>query len=103
MPESAEELGSWDVRRLRVTGRVQGVGFRWFVRQVARAHGVRGWVRNEPNGDVLTEFAGSAEAIQALEEAIARGPDGSRVDRVVTESPSVLDTRVLPAPFVVER
>ena len=65
-----------------VHGRVQGVGFRWFVRREARALGLSGWVRNEPGGSVRLEAEGPRDLLRELEAAIRRGPSGSRVDRV---------------------
>ncbi|MBY0488988.1 MAG: acylphosphatase [Gemmatimonadaceae bacterium] len=89
--------------RFRVAGRVQGVGFRWFVRERARALGVAGWVRNEPDGTVLLEVAGAADAVQALREAIAVGPSGAQVSAVHAETISVVDAGALPQPFAVHR
>ena len=63
----------------RVTGRVQGVGFRWFARQQARRWGVRGWVRNLPDGSVEIAAQGSADAIEGLLAAVRRGPPGAEV------------------------
>ena len=65
-----------------VHGRVQGVGFRWFVRREARALGLAGWVRNEPDGSVRLEAEGPRDLLDELEAAVRRGPSGSRVDRV---------------------
>jgi len=67
-----------------VHGRVQGVGFRWFVRREARALGLAGWVRNEPDGSVRLEAEGPRDLLDELEAAVRRGPSGSRVDRVDT-------------------
>lgn len=71
-------------RRYLVSGRVQGVGFRHFTTQAAAREGVRGWVRNTPEGSVEIEAAGSADALTRFEAAIRRGPIGSRIDRVHT-------------------
>lgn len=70
--------------RVVVRGRVQGVGFRWFVRDAADAHGVAGWVRNRRDGAVEAELHGADTAVQAVLDAIALGPAGSRVDDVRT-------------------
>ena len=69
------------VRRLyvRVGGRVQGVGFRYFTRREARRLGLAGYVRNRPDGDVEMEAEGPAGQVDALAEAVRRGPPGSRV------------------------
>jgi acylphosphatase len=65
-----------------VAGRVQGVGFRWFVRQQARRWGLRGWVRNRTDGSVEIAAAGPSEAIDGLLAAVRRGPDGAVVSEV---------------------
>jgi len=91
------------VRRVRVQGRVQGVGFRWFVREEARALGLAGWVRNEPNGDVLLEVGGAPELIDRLMHAIRRGPPASRVDRVDEETADAVASGELPTPFATHR
>lgn len=66
-----------------VQGRVQGVGFRWFVHREARELDLRGWVRNTEDGDVEVVAAGSAEDLSDLRESLRRGPRGSRVDRII--------------------
>ena len=70
------------VRHYIVKGRVQGVGFRWFVQREAYEIGLRGWVRNTVDGDVEVLAAGSEEQIRKLEAALARGSRGSRVDAI---------------------
>ena len=70
------------VRHYQVEGRVQGVGFRWFVHGEAARLGLRGWVRNTDSGHVEAVAAGTPEQIDALEDALKRGSRGSRVDRV---------------------
>ncbi len=74
-------------RRLRVvaTGRVQGVGFRWFVREKALALGVKGWVRNRRDGSVECLLAGDSEAVEELIERIGEGPPHGHVDFVDVE------------------
>jgi acylphosphatase len=63
-------------------GGVQGVGFRAFVRAEARRLGVRGWARNLDDGSVEILAAGDADALDALLEAVKRGPAWARVERV---------------------
>ena len=66
-----------------VTGRVQGVAFRNNTQRVAVDLGVKGWVRNLPNGDVEACFEGEEAAVQSLVEWCRRGPSAARVDRLV--------------------
>lgn len=66
----------------QVTGRVQGVGFRYFTRKTATRLGLTGWVRNEPDGSVELVAEGSREALEDLLEALEQGPPASRVDHV---------------------
>ena len=65
-----------------IQGRVQGVGFRWFVQREAYEIGLRGWVRNTADGNVEVLAAGSEEQIRKLHAALARGSRGSRVDGI---------------------
>lgn len=66
----------------RITGRVQGVGFRNFTRTRARRLGVTGWVRNERDGSVRLEAEGDREALDALVEAVQHGPRMAQVENV---------------------
>jgi acylphosphatase len=72
-------------RRALVSGRVQGVGFRFFAERAARTAGVRGWVRNLADGRVETLAEGEAVAVAEYLEKIRKGPMGGRVDRVDVE------------------
>ncbi|MFT4097731.1 MAG: acylphosphatase [Rhodoblastus sp.] len=72
--------------RVLVSGRVQGVGFRYFVAGEARALGVAGFVRNLRDGRVEFHAGGAPGAIDALIAACRRGPPGSRVDDVAIEA-----------------
>jgi acylphosphatase len=67
---------------LTIEGRVQGVGFRWFVRTSAQALDVAGTVRNRPDGSVEVEAEGPRAALDRLVEALRAGPPGARVTRV---------------------
>ena len=66
----------------RITGRVQGVGFRNFTRRRARGLDVTGWVRNESDGSVRLEAEGPADALESLVEAVHNGPRMARVEDV---------------------
>jgi acylphosphatase len=73
-------------RRYRITGRVQGVGFRFFTEDVANREGIAGWVRNGEDGSVEVVAEGDRDAVLRFERAIRVGPRGARVDDVeVTE------------------
>jgi acylphosphatase len=69
-------------RRFVITGRVQGVGFRYFAQDAARREGVTGWVRNLPDGSVEAFVEGEAESVTRVERAIRSGPRGARIDSV---------------------
>ena len=73
-------------RRVCVTGRVQGVGYRMFAADAARAEGLTGWARNLPDGRVEIYAAGDAEALSRYEWRLWQGPAGARVDDVETEN-----------------
>src|SRR5260370_16485166 len=78
---SEEASGRRSVRWL-LAGRVQGVGFRWFVRNIARELGVAGRVRNLPDGRVEIEAAGDRETLARFKQEVSAGPPGARVGRV---------------------
>jgi acylphosphatase len=86
--------------RLRLSGRVQGVGFRWFTRQAARELGLTGRVRNLPDGRVEIEVAGGGEALAAFRERVRQGPQGARVA-------GLEEQEIIPVPiwdgFVIDR
>lgn len=69
-------------RRMYVAGRVQGVGFRMYVRDVAVRENVRGWVRNLPDGRVEALVEGESESVVRVERALRAGPRNARVDTV---------------------
>jgi len=73
-------------RRWIVSGRVQGVGYRYFARQTAQALGVRGWIRNLPDGSCEVQAAGSGELLQRFQDELRRGPRGARVEDIAEES-----------------
>ena len=69
-------------RRYVISGRVQGVGFRFFTEAAAAREGLHGWVRNLPDGRVEISAEGEAEAIERFERHIGHGPPGARVSGV---------------------
>ena len=69
-------------RRYFVTGRVQGVGFRFFVERAAAREGLHGWVRNTPDGRVEIEAEGDREALERFEGHVSHGPPAARVAHV---------------------
>jgi acylphosphatase len=71
------------VQHFLVKGRVQGVGFRWFVHREAADLGLRGWVRNTDNGAVEVLAAGEPDQLEDLMLALSKGSRGSRVDEVI--------------------
>ena len=79
-------------RRYLISGRVQGVGFRFFVESAAVREGVHGWVRNLDDGRVETAAAGDADAMERFERALREGPPGSRVDQVTVDDTFPLGT-----------
>ncbi|MBX9702156.1 MAG: acylphosphatase [Acetobacteraceae bacterium] len=86
-------------RRLRIEGRVQGVGYRdWLIREAQRL-GLAGWVRNRRDGSVEALLAGEEPVLQVLLSACRRGPPLARVDRieeVLAEPPEEPGFRRLP-------
>lgn len=85
-----------DRRAYRISGRVQGVGFRWWARQEANRLGLRGTVRNDPDGTVRLDAAGEPGDLDALEERLREGPRGASVSEVRSERPG---GAALPSPF----
>lgn len=75
-------MNNFIARRLRIFGRVQGVGYRdWFVR-VARSFGICGWVRNRADGSVEALCAGSEEQINAIIASAYKGPSLAQIDDI---------------------
>jgi acylphosphatase len=77
-------------RRYVVRGRVQGVGFRWFVESEAQKLQLAGWVRNNYDGSVEVLASGTREQLANLHKSLLRGPRAARVDHVeVSDAPAV--------------
>ena len=85
---------------LLISGRVQGVGFRWFVRVVARQLELRGWVRNREDGAVEIAAAGPQEKLDELRKQVGRGPAAAEVSEVKDLEPAESD---LDYPFAMRR
>ena len=84
--------------RFIVRGRVQGVGFRWFVAREAHALGVAGWVRNNADGSVEVMAQGTSQQLSALKSKLRQGPRAARVDDVeeieATAKPGTIAFRI---------
>ena len=79
MKSSAEDL---QARRFVVRGRVQGVGFRWFVEREAHQLAIAGWVRNNSDGSVEVLAMGTREQLFGFRSKLREGPRAARVDDV---------------------
>ena len=71
--------------QVTIRGRVQGVGYRYWVEQQARARGLEGWVRNRRDGCVVALFAGPPDAVSGMIALCRRGPAAARVGAVEEE------------------
>jgi acylphosphatase len=79
-----------EARRFLVRGRVQGVGFRWFVEREAHILGIAGWVRNNHDGSVEVLAQGTRDQLSGLHSRLREGPRAARVDAVeVSHKPPV--------------
>lgn len=76
---------------VRVTGRVQGVAFRWYAVEEGRRLGVRGWIRNEPDGSVSGHFEGPADSVDALVAWCGHGPPSASVRHVAVTQTRTAD------------
>lgn len=96
---SAGQPGDDRIERWWVRGRVQGVSYRWFTRDAARALGLRGTVRNLSDGRVELFVAGEASRLERLHAHLLEGPPASRVEGIERESSPSTDLPFLPSPF----
>jgi acylphosphatase len=79
---ASTEQSAAQARRFLVRGRVQGVGFRWFVEREAHILGIAGWVRNQSDGTVEVLAMGTRDQIIGLRSRLREGPRAARVDDV---------------------
>jgi acylphosphatase len=77
------------IRQVRITGRVQGVGYRAWIERQASKHDLEGWVRNRRDGSVEALFAGPEQLVSEMIARCRRGPSSARVDDVTEESATV--------------
>jgi acylphosphatase len=79
---STNDRSPAQARRFVVRGRVQGVGFRWFVEREAHILKIAGWVRNNPDGSVEVLAIGTRDQLAGLRARLQEGPRAARVDDV---------------------
>jgi acylphosphatase len=85
------------IRQVRITGRVQGVGYRYWLEHQAKEHDLEGWVRNRRDGSVEALFAGAEHVVTEMVERCRRGPSSARVDAVSDEAVSADALNLRPA------
>ena len=73
-------------KTIKITGKVQGVFFRKSTLDKAIQLGIKGWVRNDRGGSVLTEIEGSSSAVEEMEEWLKKGPENAVVERIDVET-----------------
>ena len=79
---ATEQKADVQARRFLVRGRVQGVGFRWFVEREAHILGIAGWVRNNFDSSVEVLAQGTRDQLSGLRSRLQQGPRAARVDDV---------------------
>ena len=81
----------WKTVRLKISGRVQGVSYRWWTVGAATERGLNGWVRNRKDGSVEALISGPVAAVDDMIEACRRGPEAARVtDIEITAEPGAV-------------
>jgi acylphosphatase len=85
------------IRHVTIRGRVQGVGYRYWLEQQARARGLQGWARNRRDGSVEALFAGPPDVVSGMIASCRRGPLSARVD-AIEEEPANADALGLRRP-----
>jgi acylphosphatase len=85
------------IHHLMIRGRVQGVGYRYWLEQQARVRGLEGWVRNRRDGKVEALFAGPPDVVSGMIVLCRRGPSSARVD-AIEEEPADADALRLRRP-----
>jgi acylphosphatase len=86
-------------KRLIISGQVQGIGYRAWMAEAAKALGIDGWVRNNADGTVEALISGTADAVEELARACRRGPRLARVEAIrdeISEPPEQPGFRVVP-------
>ena len=78
--------GNMEAKKIKISGRVQGVGFRHFTVQNARSLNLKGWVMNMPDGTVEALIGGDPEDVETMMKKLHKGPAAARVDRVETNT-----------------
>jgi len=87
-------LGQYQALEVRITGRVQGVGFRDWTAREARQLDLVGWVRNEADGSVAALIIGREDAVTTMIERLWKGPRLASVSQVKTQAASITETPV---------
>ena len=82
---------SGTIRQVRITGRVQGVGYRAWIEHQARNHDLEGWVRNRRDGSVEALFAGPEDLVAEMIARARRGPSSAQVDDVAAQWDEITD------------
>jgi acylphosphatase len=85
------------IHHLTIRGRVQGVGYRYWLEQQARVRGLEGWVRNRRDGKVEALLAGPPDVVSGMIVLCRRGPSSARVD-AIEEEPADADALRLRRP-----